>query len=361
VLVWGSREAVIRSSGEGTTLRVEADGAQVLGLTVDGSGGRFDLLDAAIRVQAEQARVEGVLIRNAVFGILVEKSRRVILRGNEIEGSPGKALGLRGDAIRLWETRESRIEGNRVRFGRDLVVWYSPANQILGNWVEGGRYGTHLMYSHENEVRRNRYVGNVVGVFAMYSRDLEIQGNLFARSGGAAGVGLGVKESGNLRVRGNVFLANTTGVYLDTSPLYLDQRNRFERNVFRLGQTAIVFHSSADRNTFEENSFRDNQVQVRVEGRGDALRVDWRQNDFDDYAGYDLHRDGFGDLPHEVRSLSEDLTYRFPALAFFRGAPVLSLVEMAGHVAPLFAPRVLLRDPAPRMAPLDPAEVLRAH
>jgi nitrous oxidase accessory protein len=216
------------------------------------------------------------------------------------------------------------------------------------------------MYSHGNEVVGNRYVGNVVGVFAMYSRDLEIRENLFARSGGAAGIGLGLKESGNLLVSDNVFVADTTGAYLDTSPLYLDHHNRFERNVFRLCDTAVAFHSSAERNVFAGNSFRDNQTQVRVEGRGDALQVEWRRNDFDDYAGYDLDGDGFGDVPHEERSLAEDLTARFPQLAFFDGAPALALVELTGRVVPLFRARTLLRDPEPRMAPLRPAEVLGA-
>ena len=108
------------------------------------------------------------------------------------------------------------------------------------------------------------------------------------------------------------------------------------------------------------NSFRDNRTQVRVEGRGDALRVEWSRNDFDDYAGYDLDGDGLGDVPHEVRSLSEDLTARFPNLAFFRGAPALSLVELAGQVVPLFRARTLLRDPEPRMSPLAVTGLLHA-
>ena len=50
----------------------------------------------------------------------------------------------------------------------------------------------------------------------------------------------------------------------------------------------------------------------------------WEGNDFDDYAGYDLDRDGYGDLPYELRSLSGALVSQHPALAFFRGAPALA-------------------------------------
>ncbi len=347
--LWGSRRAVVRGAGRGSTVAIEADGAELLGLSVDGSGDRFDLLDAAVRVRADDVRVEGVAIRNALFGILVEQSRRVVLRGNEIDGDAGSPLGLRGDAIRLWEVRDSRVEANRVSHSRDIVVWYSPGNRILDNRVEAGRYGTHLMYSHGNVIEGNRYIGNVVGIFAMYSRDLEIRRNLVAASGGAAGVGLGSKESGNLDVADNLFVANTTGAYLDTSPLYLDERNRFERNAFRLSDTAVVFHGGAERNRFTDNVFRDNRSPVRVEGRGHARDAEWRRNDWDDYAGYDLDGDGFGDVPYELRSLVDRLTARHDALAFFRGTPALALVELIGRVVPLFRPPILLVDPQPRV------------
>ena len=345
----GPREAVVLGSGSGSTLRIEADGAALLGISVDGSGNRFDLLDAAVRVGADDVRVEGVAIRNALFGILVEQSRRVQLRANEIEGDPQSPLGMRGDAIRLWEVRDSRIEGNRVRDSRDLVVWYSPGNRIEGNRVESGRYGTHLMYSHDNVVEGNRYVENVVGIFAMYSRNLAIRRNLLAASGGAAGMGLGSKESGNLAVLENLFVANTTGAYLDTSPLHLDERNRFAGNVFRFSNAAVVFHGGAERNVFEENVFRDNRTAVRVEGRGDATDAVWRHNDWDEYAGYDLDGDGLGDVAHEVRNLVDQLTGRHPGLAFFRGTASLTLVELVGRVVPLFRADTILVDPQPRV------------
>lgn len=354
LVIEGPSDAVIRSQGEGTTVRLEADGAALLGVTVDGSGGRFDLLDSAVRVEADDARIEGVTVRSALFGLLVEKSNRILLRDNRIVGHPDKPLGMRGDGIRLWEVRQSRIEHNHVQDSRDLVVWYSPGNEFVGNTVERGRYGTHFMYSHQNRVTGSRYRGNVVGIFIMYSRDLELRQNLFAESTGAAGVGLGAKESGNLTVADNLFVANTIGVYLDNSPLDYAHRNRFERNAFRLGDTGIVFHSSVERNAFVDNSFRDNRRQVAVEGRGDAMGADWRRNDFDDYAGYDLDGDGFGDVPYELRGLSEQLIARHPSLAFFRGSPAMDLVALIGRVVPLFQARTLLVDPQPRMAPGGP-------
>ncbi|HEY8494824.1 MAG TPA: nitrous oxide reductase family maturation protein NosD [Myxococcota bacterium] len=350
VVVWGPREAVIASPGEGTTVRLEGEGAALLGVTVDGSGGRFDLLDAAVHVTGRAGRVEGVAIRNATFGILVEKAEGAQVRGNEVQGDPGRTLGLRGDGIRLWEASGCVVEDNRVRDSRDVVLWYASGNRLAGNEVEGGRYGAHLMYSHDNEIVGNRFVRNVTGVFLMYSRGIALRDNLFAGAGGAAGLGLGLKESGGVVATGNHFVHNTIGLYLDTSPLWPDDRNRFEGNSFRLNQVAVSFLGRAAGNAFLANEFADSRMHVEVDGHGDAREAEWRGNRFDDYAGYDLDGDGVGDVPYELRSLAADLVAVRPELAFYRGTLALSLAEAIGRLVPLVEPRRVLVDPEPRLA-----------
>ena len=350
ITLWGPAQAVIASSGEGTTVRLEGEAPSLLGVTVDGSGGRFDLLDAAVHVSGRGARVEGVRVRNATFGILVERASGAQVRGNEVAGAPELPFGLRGDGIRLWEVYDSVVEDNRVRDARDVVLWYATGNRLARNRIEGGRYGAHLMYSHRTEIYANQFVGNVTALFVMYSRDARIRGNLFADSAGAAGIGLGLKESGNLSVEENLLVHNTVGLYVDTSPLWPDDRNRFAGNVFRLNGVGITFLGRADHNELRGNGFRDNQVQIEVDGRGDARAATWLGNEFDDYAGYDLDGDDTGDLPYELSSLSSDLVAEAPALAFFRGTPALGLAETIGRLVPILAPRLVMVDPAPRMS-----------
>jgi nitrous oxidase accessory protein len=349
LVLWGPREAVIRSHGTGTTVALSAAGSELLGLGVDGSGGRFDRLDAAIHVTADDVRVEGVRVRGALFGVLADRCRRLLLRGNLVEGQPGSALGLRGDGVRLWEVRDSRIEQNELRDSRDMVIWYSPGNRIEDNRILRGRYGTHFMYSHGNVVEWNRYEENVVGIFVMYSRDVVVRDNVVVRSAGSAGMGLGAKDPGRLEVVGNRFVGNRIGAYIDSSAPAPGESNRFEGNEFRLGEVGVDLHGIASGNLFLGNRFRDNRVQVSVEGRGDAQAAEWLGNEYDDYAGYDLDGDGVGDLPYELRSLTSELVARAPALAFFRGAPAMWLVELVGRVVPLLRPRTLLVDAAPRL------------
>ncbi len=347
--LWGPREAVIRSNGRGHTIDVQASGTRLLGFTVDGSGDRPDHMDAAVHIQGDDVTVRGLRIVHAYFGLVGEKSWRMTLVGNEIVGDPSVAIGLRGDAVRLWETRDSLVANNRITDSRDLLVWYAPDNRIVNNEVSRGRYGTHFMYCDGGVVEDNRYRDNTVGVFVMYSRNVQVRGNLMAGAATASGMGLGVKESGNLSVKNNRFVGDHAGLYLDNSPFRSYDCNRVEGNLFALCQTGVVFHSSPVRNRFAENSFRANQDQVQVEGRGNALETTWRGNAFDDYQGYDLDGDGYGDVPYESCSLSNQMIGRFPELAYFRGTPALGLLEAISYIFPLFQPEPIFVDPQPRM------------
>ena len=265
VTLWGPRDAVVQSDGQGTTVRITGAGAALLGLSIAGSGSRYDKQDAGILVAADHVRIERVVVHDTIFGITVEQAREVIVRGNRIVC---RRQACSDCGVTRSASGRSTTDGRRQRVvdARDVVVWYSSRNRIIDNLVTGSHYGTDFMYSRENMVARNRYVGNVVGVFLMYSRQVELRDNLMAASGGAAGFGLGLKESSGLTVQGNVLVKNTVGIYVDSSPFVPGMPNRFEGNVVRLGETAVLFHSSPHENVFTGNSFRDNFQQVRVDG-----------------------------------------------------------------------------------------------
>jgi nitrous oxidase accessory protein len=347
VTLSGPREAVL--SGGDTVVTLAGADSALEGVTIEGSGRRFDRMDAALFVTGDRARVEGVRIRGALFGIRAERVGGLVIRANEITGDPSRPFGLRGDGIRLWEVTGSRVTDNHLADGRDLVAWYASGNRFERNRVERGRYGLHFMYSHDNLTQGNVFADDVVGVFVMYSRRVTLVGNRFLRAGGAAGIGLGVKEAGDLLVRGNSFVANTTGVFVDTNAGDPAERNRFEANEFRFHDHALLFHGAVEHNEFRGNRFRDNRVSVAVEGRGDARAALWRGNEWDEYVGYDLDGDGVGDLPHQATSLSSDWIASIPALAFFRGSVALGAVEWLGRALPLFRPTTLLVDPEPRL------------
>lgn len=349
-VVWGERDAVIERPSGGTVVELAA-GAALLGTTVDGRGGIFDRTDAGVRLAGDGARVEGATIVRAVFGVLADRAARVAIRGNRIEGSRDGAIGLRGDAIRLWEVQDSVVEANQVDGGRDVVVWYSSGNRIIGNRITGARYGTHLMYSHDNRIAGNHFRGDVVGVFVMYSHGVALDGNAVIDASGAAGMGIGLKDSGDVTVTGNLLVHDHTGLYLDQAPLQKHHTLTVERNRFVRCDTAIRFHASGHRSAIRDNDFLGASSPAAIEGGGDAADVEWRGNHFDDYAGYDLDRDGAGDIAYELRSFEADLVEQQPALALFRDTPALTAADAVTRLVPMYERRTLLTDPAPRMRP----------
>ena len=66
-------------------------------IAIIGSGpAGYYTAEAAQKLWGEDVRVEGIAVRHAVFGLVVDRSIHVTLRGNDIEGTGEAALGLRG-------------------------------------------------------------------------------------------------------------------------------------------------------------------------------------------------------------------------------------------------------------------------
>lgn len=347
----GPRSAVIVSPGSGSTITIAASGVRLLGFTIRGSGNRFDHNDSALKVSGRNISLEGLLLEGALFGLTVEQASNVIFRGNEIIGDTQRSLGLRGDSIRLWQTRDSVIEDNDIVGCRDIIIWYSSHNQIIHNEISDGRYGTHMMYSEDEEIIGNHYRHTVVGVFSMYTQKVKIRGNVIEDASQFDGMGIGVKDSDGLLVEGNRLIRDNTGIYLDASPAAAPRENLFRRNMLLLNNTAVILHATESNTAFISNVFRANRAVALVEGNGDALSTEWAGNYFDDYQGYDLGHDGTGDIPYELRSFSTDLVERYPNLALFRGSPAMFLMEFFSKVFPYLQPKLILRDLRPRMAP----------
>jgi nitrous oxidase accessory protein len=347
----GPADAIVRSNGHGTTVRVLAARAELRGFTVDGSGQRHDLMDAAVLVRAEAAAVRGLTVRRALFGLVAEQAYGVVFEGNHVIGDPAAPAGVRGDAIRLWEVRGASVLDNRVEDSRDIAVSYSPGNRLAGNTVVRGRYAIHFMYSSDCLVRDNRFHDNVVGVFVMYSRNIAIRDNVIADNTAADSFGLGMKDAGDVIIERNQLVRAGRCLYLDHSPFRDGDVMLVRSNTFARCRAAVTFHKSETRTTFEDNRFDGNATPAVVEGRGTAQGVTWRRNYFDDYRGYDMDGDGFGDVAYELRDLSEQLVARRPALAFFRGTPALALIDLAARAFPVLQVETLLVDEQPRMRP----------
>jgi nitrous oxidase accessory protein len=346
----GAGAVTLDGGGRGSVLVVATSDATLRGLRLVGSGSNHDAVDAGLKLIGSRNRIEDNAIEDCLFGIDLAESNDNLVRGNRIH-SKAVEMGFRGDAIRLWYSFRNQIIENEISDARDVVVWYSADNVIARNRVIRSRYALHTMYAKTNLVEENDFRGNMTGVFLMYSDGVVIRRNRIVGAQGAAGVGVGFKESSSVVLEGNDIVYCATGIYLDVSPFEPDTENRFERNRLAYNGVGVVFHTDWHGNVFRDNEFRGNFTQVAVRGGGGATRNVWERNWWDDYQGFDRDRDGIGDSAYALRAYADQLWMEIPALAFFRASPVLEVIDFLEQLAPFSSPTLILEDAAPRFEP----------
>lgn len=348
VAIHGLAGATIEGPGRGSVIVVDSDDVTIDNVVVRGSGRNFVGEDAAIRAKGARNVVRNVRAENNLFGVAFEACHHCVLEGSFVRG-PDLHESMRGDGIKLWEAHDSIVRRNHVERVRDMVVWYSRRVVCEDNLVQNSRYGTHFMYAHDGVARRSVLRNNIVGVFVMYSSRLRVEENTIAGAYGAAGVGVGFKESDGVAVWGNKIVGNTTGLYLDRTPRDPREPVRLTANHLAINNVALRIHGAATGLTFTGNTFRHNSELIEVDGGANALSIQFTGNHYTEYAGYDLDGDGFGDVAFTYGRLSTAVVQDQPAVRFLHGTVALQLVDVIAKAFPLLERKPVLIDPRPAM------------
>jgi nitrous oxidase accessory protein len=344
----GQHQVSIDNGGKGSVIILQTDGATVRNLHLTNSGESHNDLDAGVQVRGRFNVIKDNTIDNCLFGVDLQQSDHNVVRRNRISSKPFE-LGQRGDAVRLWYSFHNKITDNEISNVRDTVVWYSADNTIARNTASDSRYSLHFMYSRRNLVEANRYYNNAVGIFLMYSDGVEIRNNHIAHATGPTGVGIGLKETSELTVEDNEILYCASGLYIDVSPFQPDTTNRFNGNLIAYNGIGIRFLNDWTGNVFQQNQFVDNLTQIAVTGGKTANRNVWAGNYWSDYEGFDQNEDGTGDAPYELYAYADRLWQDEPYAQFFKGSPMLEVLDFLERLAPFSAPDMLVRDEQPSM------------
>jgi len=346
----GAGRATLDAGGRGSVIVLDTDSATVRGMTLRNSGDSHNDIDSGVQVRGNFNVVKDNVIEDCLFGIDLQQSEHNIVRRNTIS-SKDRPLGQRGDAVRLWYSFHNKVTDNEIHDARDTVVWYSANNQFLRNSSRDSRYSLHFMYSRYNLVEGNRYVNNTVGIFLMYSDGVVIRGNHIAHAAGPTGVGVGFKESSDVTVEDNEILYCASGLYVDISPYQPGTTNTFSNNLIAFNGIGVRFLNDWKDNHFTANRFVDNLTQVVVSSGKTANRNLWRGNYWSDYQGFDEDRDRVGDSPYELYAYADRLWQDKPYAQFFKGSPMLEVLDFLERLAPFSAPKMLVRDDEPATAP----------
>jgi nitrous oxidase accessory protein len=348
VTIDGGGSAVLDGGGTQGLLVVVADDVTIRGLVLRHTGtSRVDDRAALLVEGASNCRVEQNRVERSHFGIYLARTTDCAVIGNAVDGA-GVDASLAGNGIHVWQSERVTIANNTVRGHRDGVYFeFVKAGTVRRNVSEANdRYGLHFMFSDDCRYEANTFRANGAGVAVMYTRRVQMVGNRFERNWGSAAYGLLLKDILDSEIVGNEFVGNSTALYLEGS-----NRNRVDGNTFAANGWALRILANAQQNEITDNDFLGNSFDVGTNSRQNFST--FRGNHWDRYRGYDLDRDGFGDVPHPpVRLFALVVEQSPPALILLRSLFV-DVLDLAERVMPSLTPRTLI-DERPRMTAAAP-------
>jgi nitrous oxidase accessory protein len=297
-------------------------------------------------LDAHHVRITDNRLEDTFFGIHLSNSNFAQIERNYLSASAEFEYQL-GNGIHLWKCEQAEIIGNEVTGHRDGIYFeFVTKSSIRNNLSQRNmRYGLHFMFSHDDAYENNTFRHNGAGVSVMYTRHVRMHGNTFEDNWGTAAYGLLLKDISDSEVLNNRFIGNTSGIYMEGS-----SRTRFEHNLFRKNGRAIKLQASCDGNTFALNNFQSNTFDITT--NGNTVLNTFEHNYWDKYEGYDLDRNGTGDVPFNPVSLFSVISERIPSAMLIWRSFLVFLLDRAEKVMPVMTP-VNLKDLSPEMRPHD--------
>ena len=327
----GVDRPVLIGTGIGSVITLEADGSEIRGMAIEGSGvGQTNAMDAAISVTSNGNRITDNVLRRVFYGIVIAGARLNNVVDNEISGLRDLPFGRRGDGIYLYRAPDNFVARNRISGERDGIYFqYAPRSQAIDNVVSDSRYALHDMFSDDTLIAGNEFRDSAVGANIMNSRHIRLERNRILRNRGVPGVGLTLKDCDDSLVTDNSIRANSRGLLVDGSSM-----NRFTGNVLLANDTAITLFSSAEQNAFGGNTFDRNWSDVVLNGRDSGTRwsISGRGNRWSRYAGFDFDGDGIGDAPHPIVGAFERIEGTNAAVRLFLQSPAAAGLELAARL-----------------------------
>ena len=343
VTISGRGFPTLDAGGDGEVLKVIADNVTLQGLRLTGTGMSYTQDRASLRISgARNCSILDNKFDHVLYGIYLAKVTKCRIEGNTLAAS-GKTEAQSGNGIHLWTSNEVTIARNRVTGFRDGIYFEFVHNtHVIGNVSEGNlRYGLHFMYSDDCDYVANTFRRNGAGVAVMYTKRVHMVRNRFEKNWGSSAYGLLLKEIADSRIEQNVFTENTTGLYADGADRIKATQNQFIRN----GWGVKVGGSTLD-GLFTANNFIDNTFDVTTNSREPSTK--FTGNYWSSYSGYDLDRDGTGDVPHAPVRLFAVIVERSPQAVVLLRSILAGLLDAAERAMPALTPQLFV-DPRPSM------------
>lgn len=345
ISIIGKNNPVLDGENKYEIFTISGKNILVKGITFKNSGYSAMNDYASIKlIDANNVTIEDNTVINAYFGIHLSNTSYCTVRNNFVSGSP-KSEQLSGNAIHLWKSNHATIEKNHVQGHRDGIYFEFVTGSLIQNNLseKNIRYGLHFMFSNDDSYFNNIFRDNGAGVAVMYSKKVKMIGNHFEQNWGPSSYGILLKDISDSYVQDNTFLKNSVGIHLEGTSRIDIQKNSFQENGW-----AIKVQASCEDNNFHNNNFIGNTFDVGTNGT--MVLNKFTNNYWDKYEGYDMNKDGIGDVPYHPVSMYSMIVEQNPNSLILLRSFMVSLLDKAEKAIPSLTPENLIDD-KPMMKP----------
>lgn len=320
------------------------------GVTITGikfiNVGETSMIDwAAIKVlETSDINILKNKFENCYFGIYLSASSKIFVTGNQIKGNP-KEEQTTGNGIHAWKCDSIHINKNYIEGHRDGIYFEFVTNSLIEDnfSTKNIRYGLHFMFSHKDVYQRNTFTQNGAGVAVMYSKYVKMLDNIFTKNWGGSAYGILLKDITDSEIRHNYFFSNTIGVYMEGC-----SRLKIENCLFEENGYGIRIMANCDENYIGLSNFISNTFDLAT--NGSVVLNTLEKNYWDKYQGYDLDKNGIGDISFRPVSMFSTLVERMPQVMILLRSFTSTLLDKIEKIFPSFTPENL-KDDSPFMKP----------
>lgn len=331
---------------KGEIITIGTDNVTIDGFKIINVGVSYTTDYAAVRVVNSTGFViQNLELEKLFFGIYLQKANDGKVLNNKVKGEAVTEFNS-GNAIHLWYCKNVEVTGNDVQNVRDgIYLEFSDNITITNNLSKNNvRYGLHFMFSNNNNVINNVFETNGAGIALMFSKYMEVEKNVIKKNWGTAAYGLLLKEVTDVNIKHNIFIENTVGITVEGS-----NRLEYSNNDFTSNGYAIRVKGACYLNEIINNNFLYNSFDVSYNGRINDNKFD--NNYWSNYTGYDLDKNGIGDVPYRPVKLFSYIVNRTPETIILLRSLFIDIIDFSEKVSPVFTPDDLM-DNNPRMKPI---------
>ncbi len=333
----GEDYPVVDGEKQGEIIRIASNNVTIDGLFIINVGTSYTSDYAAIRVvKSEHFLIQNVVLEKLFFGIYIEKSNNGKVYHNKIIGEAKDEYNS-GNGIQLWYSKNIEVSRNMVQGARDGIYLEFSDHILINNnkSINNLRYGLHFMFSNDDVYTNNTFENNGAGVAVMFSKRIRMENNTFKYNWGTASFGMLLKEINDAEIIGNTFEENTIGINIEGS-----NRINYKNNTFAKNGWAIKVLGACYENKFTENNFLHNSFDISYNSNLNDNVFD--QNYWSDYTGYDLDKNGIGDVPYRPVKLFSYIVNRTPETIVLLRSLFMDIIDFSEKVSPVFTPDNLM-------------------